>query len=130
MRRPHRLHKASFDSHVIDESDFGLEAKYPSYIDMESKRVAMLAFIWFCKLSKIMARIAVVKGRHRFERDWNGGEREEGIEEGLKEMDGFERELRGWLEGFEGAVEDALGISREVEQSVPVTVSTLRIIAQ
>lgn len=137
MRRPHRLHKApslTYD-HLITCSDFGLEAQYPSYLDIESKQLSMLSFIWFCKLSKIMARIAVVKGRMRFERDWDGNsgadQDEARVEKGLKEMDGFERELRGWLEGFEGVVEERLGLSREVgggvDGGVPVAVSTLRI---
>ncbi|PVH74660.1 hypothetical protein DL98DRAFT_658625 [Cadophora sp. DSE1049] len=143
MRRPHRLHKAPSltHDHLITSSDFGLEAQYPSYLDVESKQLAMLSFIWFCKLSKIMARIAVVKGRMRFERDWDGDsgvDEDEGrVEEGLMEMDVFERELRGWLEGFEGVVEERLGLSRcrvgvgevvgSAEGGVPVAVSTLRI---
>ncbi|KAH7333080.1 hypothetical protein BKA65DRAFT_596698 [Rhexocercosporidium sp. MPI-PUGE-AT-0058] len=121
---------SSYQEQLITEDDFGLEAKFPSYLDRESKHVSMLSFIWFCKLSKIMARIAVAKGRQKFERDWNGGEDEEGVEEGLRKLDGFERELRGWVEGFEGVVEEVLGLSKSSEVvgggdgGVPVAVST------
>jgi hypothetical protein len=126
MRRPHRLHKARHTETLITEKEFGLEGKFPSYTDIESKRVAMFSFIWFCKLSKIMEAIAEAQGRNRFARDWNGDDMGDTAAE-LEELSGFEKDLMAWVSGFEDGVEDTPRL--DGDQAVPVPVSTLRIIA-
>jgi hypothetical protein len=127
MRRPHRLHKTPIQDDIVTEQDFGLEATYPSYTDVRSKRVTMLSFIWFCRLSRIMEAIAVVQRRNRFARDWNG-DNVGNVTSELEEVNRFDRELKSWLEEFEFA---AAEITRhEKDQTVPVPISTLRIIAQ
>jgi hypothetical protein len=126
MRRPHRLHKTPIQDDIISEEDFGLEAIYPSYTDVKSKRVAMLAFIWFCRLSRIMEAIAVVQRRNRFARDWNG-DNVGNVTSELEEVRVFDTRLREWLVEFE---EEVGGCGMDKDQPVPVPISTLRIIAQ
>ena len=126
MRRPHRLHKTPIQDEIISEEDFGLEATYPSYTDVKPKRLAMLAFIWFCRLSRIMEAIAVVQRRNRFARDWNGDNMGNVTSE-LEEVNHFDTELRSWLEEFEFTVGEFM---MNKDQPVPVPISTLRIIAQ
>jgi len=127
MRRPHRLHKTPIQDEIISEDDFGLEATYPSYTDVKSKRVAMLAFIWFCRLSRIMEAIAVVQRRNRFARDWNG-DNVGNVTSELEEVNHFDTQLREWLEEFEFTAREEFMIDKD--QPVPVSISTLRIIAQ
>ncbi|KAF8854311.1 hypothetical protein BDZ45DRAFT_45449 [Acephala macrosclerotiorum] len=124
MRRPHRLHKAPIDDAVVSETDFGLEAKYPSYTGKKSKSVAILAFVWFCKLSKIMEAIAVTQRRNKFARDWNGESDGISVEE-LEEVNGLDLDLKGWLEEFEDTVAEAT--KEDIDQIVWVPISTLRI---
>ncbi|KUJ06339.1 uncharacterized protein LY89DRAFT_790625 [Mollisia scopiformis] len=124
MRRPHRLHRAPLDDEVISQSDFGLEAKYPSYTDRKSKSVAVLAFIWFCKLSKIMEAIAVAQRRNKFSRDWDGESAAITAIE-LDEVNKLDVGLKCWLEEFEDAVAEAT--REDVDQIVWVPISTLRI---
>ncbi|KAE9371338.1 hypothetical protein N431DRAFT_341151 [Stipitochalara longipes BDJ] len=127
MRRPHRLHKTPIQDEIISEEDFGLEATYPSYTDVKSKRVAMLAFIWFCRLSRIMEAIAVVQRRNRFARDWNG-DNVGNVTSELEEVNHFDMQLKEWLEEFEFTAREEFMIDKD--QPVPVPISTLRIIAQ
>ena len=86
----------------------------------------MLAFIWFCRLSRIMEAIAVVQRRNRFARDWNGGNVGNTTAE-LEEVNRFDDDLRTWLDDFEIAASDVMGLEKD---HVPVPISTLRIIAQ
>jgi hypothetical protein len=126
MRRPHRVHKTPIQDEIISQEDFGLEATFPSYTDVKSKQVAMLA-LWFCKLSRIMEAIAIAHRRNRFARDGNGNNVGNTASE-LDEVNRFDRELNSWFEPFEFA---AAELTRdEKDQSVPVPTSTLRIIAQ
>jgi hypothetical protein len=91
MRRPHRVHKTPIQDEIISQEDFGLEATFPSYTDVKSKQVAMLA-LWFCKLSRIMEAIAIAHRRNRFARDWNGDNVGNTASE-LDEVNRFDREL-------------------------------------
>jgi hypothetical protein len=127
MRRPHRLHKTTIQDDIVGEEDFGLEATYPSYTDVKSKRVAMLAFIWFCRLSRVMEAIAVVQKRNRFARDWNG-DNVGNVTSELEEVRHFDAQLKEWLEEFEESASGEFMIDKD--QPVPVPISTLRIIAQ
>jgi len=127
MRRPHRLHKAPEDDVMVSESDFGLEAQYPSYTDRKSKQLALLAFISFCKLSKIMEAIAVAQRRNRFARDWNGENSATTASE-LEEVDKLYHELKRWSDEFENAVSEAT--REDIDQNVWVPISTLRIVVQ
>jgi hypothetical protein len=130
MRRPHRLHRAIIEDDNISESNFGVEAKYPSYTDLKSKQVEILAFIWFCRLSRIMETIAIVQRQNRFVRDWNGDSGANIISE-LEEVSTLHEELNTWLEEFEVAVSETIEDEKYVsDDNVPIHISTLRIMVQ
>ncbi|RFU30621.1 hypothetical protein B7463_g5723, partial [Scytalidium lignicola] len=126
MRRPQRLHKIpeGEEDAIITESDFGSEANYSSFTDLSSKKSAMLTFIWFCKLTKIMANIAVAQRKHKFSRDWNGDAVGNTASE-LEEVNKLDVELNSWLEEFENAAAKAT----RGDKIIPVPISTLRIMA-
>jgi hypothetical protein len=124
MRRPHRVHNAPFGNIPISEEDFGQEAQTPSHADLDSKRVSMVAFIWFCKLSVIMAAIAAFQHRIKFSRDWNGGDLEVSPSE-LGEVRTFHCQLESWGRQFEAALSEIFD-SGVPHASTPV--STLRIV--
>ncbi|KAH8803134.1 hypothetical protein F5884DRAFT_861470 [Xylogone sp. PMI_703] len=127
MRRPQRLHKipeGEEEDNIITESDFGPEAKFPAFTDLPSKKSAMLTFIWFCKLSKIMANIAVAQRKHRFSRDWSGDE-VGNTESELVEVNKLDAELQCWLQDFENAAAEVTKLIK----IVPVPISTMRIMA-
>lgn len=108
MRRPYRLHKDPFEEPLISELDFGLEATSPFYTDIQSKRVSIMGFIWLCKLSEIMAAIAVFQRRHRFSRDWDGDAGGINASE-LEEVSGFDQDLKDWQQSFEAEATDIAG---------------------
>jgi len=63
----------------------------------------------------------------RFARDWNG-ENAENISSELEEANRLHQELKSWLLDFEAV---ATELTRdEIDQNVPIQISTLRIIAQ
>lgn len=128
MRRPHRIHKAPISCNGISEIDYGLEARYPSYTDRESKKVSILAFVWFCRLSKIMESIAVAQRKNKFSRDWNG-EQDIATSEELEEVVRLDRELRTWGDQFEVAIEE-FKEKDDIDPVVWVPISTLRIMLQ
>jgi hypothetical protein len=108
MRRPYRLHKDPFEETLISELDFGLEATSPLYTDVHSKRISVMAFIWLCKLSEIMAAIAVFQRRNRFSRDWDGDAGSMSASE-LKDISSFDQDLKDWKEAFEAHATDLTG---------------------
>jgi len=124
MRRPYRLHRAPFEETLISQVDFGLERKYPSYTDFQSKQISMLAFIWLCKLSEIMAAIAVFQRRTRFSRDWNGESIQTSVEE-LLDVVKLEQELRKWKEEFEAAAVDVVKDHDYPDTLVPMNILTI-----
>ena len=126
MRRPYRLHKAPFQEKLITELDFGLEATSPAFTDIESKRISILAFVWLCKLSEIMAAIAVFQRRNRFSRDWNGESVGSSTSE-LKEVTAFDRDLTKWKEAFE---DDVVKLMDQGNLDVPVAFTILRIVCK
>jgi hypothetical protein len=126
MRRPHRLHTTSQSQNIITEKDFGLEAQRPYYTDLKSKRVAMVSFIWFCKLSNIMASIAIFQRQNKFSRDWNGENSKDSSSE-LDQVRQFDRELETWRDEFESAILDVLG-NDSPARAVFIPVALLRII--
>ena len=63
MRRPYRLHRGPSEEDMFSQLDFSFEAtSYPS-VELQLKQIATLAFLWLCKLSEIMAAIAVFQQR-------------------------------------------------------------------
>jgi hypothetical protein len=128
MRRPHRLHKALLEDDIVSKSDFGVEAKYPSYTDFKSKQVEILAFIWFCRLSRIMETIAIVQRQNRFVRDWNG-DNVENITSELEEVISLQDKLDTWLKEYEIGVSEATA-GDESDGNLPIHISTLRIMVQ
>lgn len=126
MRRPHRLHKTAKKSADIEETDFGIEERCPQYSDIRTKRVNMLAFMWLCKLSRIMEELAVIQRRTKFARDWEGNKMENIMPE-LKELNCLHQELKSWLHEFEI---NLTFITGKDEYEVPISVLTLRIIAK
>ncbi|RDL40752.1 Uncharacterized protein BP5553_00731 [Venustampulla echinocandica] len=124
MRRPYRLHKAPFEEEMISQVDFGMEATSPLFTALESKQASMLAFIWLCKLSEIMAAIAVFQRRNKFSREWAGESAGTSTEE-LQDVRAFDEDLSQWKEGFEA---EAVGLIEHGDQDVAVPFSVLRIV--
>lgn len=108
---------------MITAEDFGLESTEPSFSDLPSKRIAMLAFIWLCKLSETMAGIAVFQQQVKFSKDWNGTT---DSSSDLEEVYKFDRQLEKWNADFEKSLSDLLGDSKR-SYSTPVVF--LRIIS-
>lgn len=108
MRRPYRLHKDPYNEMMISELDFGLEATSPMFTDIRTKRIAIMGFVWLCKLSEIMAAIAVFQRRNRFSRDWAT----DGVgisPSELEQVSVFDRALREWQDAFEAHAIDLVG---------------------
>lgn len=105
MRRPYRLHKVPVECTIVTEFDFGIEAYNPSFSSLPSKQMAMFAFIWLCKLSEIMATIAVFQQQAKFSRDWTGCV---GSSCDLDKAYAFDQNLEVWTADFEYAVSDRL----------------------
>lgn len=126
MRRPYRLHKDPFQESLISELDFGLEATSPLYTDIQSKRIAIMSFIWLCKLSEIMAAIAVFQRKNRFSRDWDA----DGIgisTSELEQVSVFDQDLKDWKDAFEAAAIDMAG-RKEKDDAVPFII--LRVVCK
>lgn len=94
---------------------------------MKSKRIAMLAFTWFCRLSDIMAAIAVFQRQSKFSRDWNGDNILDCSSE-LKSVKRLDQALETWKKDFEAAIIDVLG--EDKPQIIPIPVAILQIISQ
>lgn len=127
MRRPHRLHQAPVENSAPSESDFGMEATSPSYFDFRTKQITMTAFIWFCKLSTIMEEMAVIQRKNKFAKDWSGTDVYDMVQ-GLQEANRTHMKLISWLTEFEGIMSETFKF--ESDQKVPISISSLRIIAQ
>lgn len=128
MRRPHRLHKILDEDTILTEEDFGLESKFPQYSELNMKIVNMLAFIWLCKLSRVMKELAAIQRRTKFARDWGGdGDRQRNIAPEIEELRCLHKELKLWCEEFEHAFSE---LSTEEINAAPISVSTLRIVAR
>jgi hypothetical protein len=93
MRRPYRLHRGPFEEDLISELDFSFEAASYLATEMHSKRIAIFAFIWLCKLSEIMAAIAVFQRQSKFSREWNGEQVGNNTSE-LDEVIAFDQEIK------------------------------------
>jgi hypothetical protein len=74
MRRPYRLHRGPFEEDLTSELDFSFEAASYLTTEIQSKRIAIFAFVWLCKLSEIMAAIAVFQRQSKLSREWNRGQ--------------------------------------------------------
>lgn len=59
FRHPERLQNLGCNLSLLTEEDFGLEAKFPTYMSIKAKKVLMLAFSEPCQLSDIMENIVV-----------------------------------------------------------------------
>jgi hypothetical protein len=97
---------------------------------MQSKRIAATAFIWLCKLSEIMAGIAVFQQQTNFSREWNGVAVGESTSE-LEEVIGFDREIGKWKDTFESEVLDmTTDQALSEDDEVPMPVCILRIVCK
>ncbi len=127
MRRVHRLHLPSCIRPMIYEKDFDLKMNIFHPIQLKSKRISMVAFIWFCKLSEIMTAMTVFQRKSKFSRDWTSSSDEPGLEE-VEQVFIFEGHLKSWREGFETAVLKVIGYEN---RHLPLTpVSTLLLVNQ
>lgn len=130
MRRPYRLHRGPCEEELLLPLDFGLKATVYVVPEIQSRQIATLSFIWLCKLSEIMAAIAVFQQRTRFSREWNG----ESIGSSISELDEvivFDREIRKWKDDFETDVLEVIGDhSVKDNEDVPIPVSILRIVCK
>lgn len=130
MRRPYRLHRGPSEEDMISQLDFRLDAASYATDEIQQKEIANLAFIWLCKLSEIMAAIAVFQQRTRFSREWNGESIRNSISE-LVEVTAFDRDIRKWKDEFEADVDDVIGNQPGLDdQDVPIPVSILRIVCK
>ncbi|KAJ0420299.1 hypothetical protein BJY00DRAFT_313238 [Aspergillus carlsbadensis] len=69
LRRGHDLQTCGFASiRTPDLADFGFEAVFPRFTDIEVKQVLIRCFIWLCKLSDIVRSI-VIFTRHMVRRE-------------------------------------------------------------
>jgi len=127
MRRPYRLHKAPFEEELVSTSDFCSGPSVLQSTETGSKRISILAFIWLCKLSEIMAAIAVFQQRAKFSREWNG-ESVENSKSELDEVTAFERDIIQWKQAFETDVNELTGC--QDDHDVPISISILRIVCK
>lgn len=115
---------------MISPVDFDLEAMANSDVGIHSKHIEMLAFIWLCKLSEIMAAIAVFQRRTKFSREWNGDDVGNTISE-LEEVTAFDQDIRKWKEDFETDAFEALRDQPVRDsQDIPTSFSILRIVCK
>ena len=115
---------------MITQRDFSPEAMSYSELELQSRRIAILAFIWLCKLSEIMAAIAVFQQRTKFSREWNGENIQDSISE-LEEVIMFDREIRNWKNEFEADVLHVIQVqSDQDDQDIPLPVCILRIVCK
>jgi hypothetical protein len=117
MRRPDRLHETQAGRRAVSEVDFRMEAQ----------TMDMFAFVWLCKLSEIMADIAIFQRDNKFSRDWNANDSCVGLSEAEKVI-GLEQELRSWRGHFEMAALKV--VSGDRFHNIQVPHSNLRILNQ
>jgi hypothetical protein len=115
---------------MISQFDFRLDVASYAADEIHQKEIANLAFVWLCKLSEIMAAIAVFQQQTRFSREWNGESIRNSISE-LVEVTAFDRDIRKWKDEFEADVDDVIGNQPGLDdQDVPIPVSILRIVCK
>lgn len=131
MRRPYRLHRGPCEEALLTPTDFDLKVTADQQrTDIQSKRIAILAFVWLCKLSEIMAAIAVFQRQTRFSREWNGEDVRDSTSE-LEQVTAFDRDIREWKEQFEAdAFEATRNESINDSQDIPIPFYILRIVCK
>ena len=130
MRRPYRLHRGPSEEDMISQLDFRLDVESYTADEIQSKEIANLAFIWLCKLSEIMASIAIFQRKTNFSREWNGVSIGNSTLE-LEDVTALDRDIRKWKDEFEANVDRVIGNqSGHNGQDVPVPVSILRIVCK
>jgi hypothetical protein len=101
LRRPYRIQDATSIWPIISKEDFGREATSPKFANVKTKRAAIEAFIWLCKLSNIMRDIAVFHENNRFDREWSdshiGGA---AVMPELTRVQEFDSQLKSWKDGY------------------------------
>jgi len=123
LRRPYRLHNITTTGELPSYGDFSIEATEPSFLDLPSKRLAMLSFVWLCRLSEIMARIAHFQRQFRFSLEWNGTV---DVSSGSEEIYDLDRQLDEWRSNFEASMSER----DEARQAVfAPSVTLLRIVS-
>lgn len=115
---------------MVTPTDFGLESTAYDVPEMQTRRIATMAFIWLCKLSEIMAAIAVFQQQTRFSREWNGVTLGDSTSE-FEDVIAFDRGIRKWKDEFESDVAE-MNRNRALPEDgeVPVPVSILRIVCK
>lgn len=104
LRRPYRIQEMKEVWPVVKQTDFGLEVIFPRFIDAETKRAMIDAFIWLCKLTDVMRDIAVFHENNRFDREWSGGHVNGAtIMPSLTRVSQFDGILRNWKTGYQKA---------------------------
>jgi hypothetical protein len=127
LRNPHRLQSSTDAPVLLSEEDFGLESSYPSYVDVEQRRILMSTFIALCKLSNIMGAVAIFQRSASFTQNWNGNlDRLKLLD--LLQVIGFECQLRAWREDFDAVTREA--VDSDVHRSIIAPVYSLRILSE
>lgn len=126
MRRPYRLHREPFQDPMTLEQDFGLEAVSPVFTDIQRKRIEIAGFVWLCKLSEIMAAVAVFQRRNRFARDWVGDSSVDMSE--LAELRDLDQDITNWSMAFETHVNAKIHQNGKTDLVVPFVI--LRVVCK
>jgi hypothetical protein len=101
LRRPYRIHEAKSTWPIVTETDFGLEAMFPKFITVKTKRTMIDSFIWACKLSDIIRDIAVFHEKRRFDREWFDGVIDSATTLADEiQVSQFDSQLRDWKEEY------------------------------
>jgi hypothetical protein len=127
LRNSHRLQSSTDVPALPSEEDFGLEPSYPSYVDVEQKRILMSTFIPLCKLSNIMEAVAVFQRSVSFRQKWNGNLGRVKLLDMLQVI-GFERRLRAWREDLDAVTREV--VDSDVHRSIIVPIYSLRILSE
>lgn len=102
LRRQHRPQDADSEWVPIEETDFGMEIVYPKFVDIDHKMGMVKAFIWLCKLTDIMSKVAVFQDNNRYERKWSDDlVSRDFIRSESEEVVVFDKQLRSWKQEYQ-----------------------------
>ncbi|KAL4806045.1 hypothetical protein BDV18DRAFT_160115 [Aspergillus unguis] len=124
LRRPQELQDTDSVYPVPDIADFGFEAIFPQFIDVEAKHILLNSFICLCKLSEIMRTVlGITQGIWR---DGAGISQALDLETAMEKAESIVEQLQSWSVLYETQIQEA---SRVTSRYNRMPMRTLRIIA-
>lgn len=122
LRRLHRLHKIESSWSPVTIADFGAEAASPQYMDIESKRTMMLAFIWMCELIPLICDIGTFHANRKFQWEWCdvSTRMHDLLLEEMMQCSAYEVQLNEWKARFKRELGPALGTDSPEMSKVPL----------